>query len=96
MAPVTFAPAGAMTPSAEFLYRIPVINANSVDPDQTQHSVASDLSLHCLATTHLRVSRIKWVNIQFLMQILYLYTNFEFSRCCPTMTTVTKTSFCQV
>ena len=77
-------------------YKIPVINANCVDPDQTQHSVASDLSLRCLPTTHLRVSRIKWVNIQFLMQILYLYTNFEFSRCCPVMTTVTKTSFCQV
>ena len=23
-------------------------NANSVDPDQTPHSVASDLGLHCL------------------------------------------------
>ena len=28
---------------------IPVFSANSVDPDQTPRSVASDLGLHCLA-----------------------------------------------
>ena len=27
---------------------IPVLNANSVDPDQTPRSAASDLGLHCL------------------------------------------------
>ena len=27
---------------------MPVVNANSVDPDQTPRSVASDLGLHCL------------------------------------------------
>ena len=27
---------------------IPVFNANSVDPDQTPRSAASDLGLHCL------------------------------------------------
>ena len=27
---------------------IPVFNANSVDPDQTPRSAASDLDLHCL------------------------------------------------
>ena len=31
--------------------------ANNVDPDQTPHSVASDLCLHCLPMTILRVSR---------------------------------------
>ena len=30
------------------LIAIPVFNANSVDPDQTPRSVASDLGLHCL------------------------------------------------
>ena len=30
---------------------IPVLNANNVDPDQTPHSVASDLGLHCLLIT---------------------------------------------
>ena len=29
--------------------------ANSGDPDQTSHSVASDLGLHCLPVTHLGV-----------------------------------------
>ena len=30
--------------------------ANSGDPDQTPHSAASDLCLHCLSITVLRVS----------------------------------------
>ena len=35
--------------------------ANSGDPDQMPHSAASDLGLHCLPVTLLRVSRLKWV-----------------------------------
>ena len=35
--------------------------ANSGDPDQTPHSAASDLGLHCLPSTLLRVSRLQWV-----------------------------------
>ena len=31
--------------------------ANNVDPDQMPHNVASDLGLHCLPMTLLRVSR---------------------------------------
>ena len=27
---------------------MPVVNANSVDPDQMSHSAAFDLGLHCL------------------------------------------------
>ena len=30
------------------LIRIPILNANSVDPDQTPRSAASDQGLHCL------------------------------------------------
>ena len=41
---------------------MPVINANSVDPDQTQRSAASDLGLHCLQMSHLWDARHKWVN----------------------------------
>ena len=33
---------------------IPVINANCVESDQTLHSVASDLCLHCLPITFCR------------------------------------------
>ena len=36
---------------------IPVFNANSVDPDQTPRSAASDLGLHCLPMD----ARHKWV-----------------------------------
>ena len=36
---------------------------NSGDPDQTPCSVASDLGLHCLPNTLLRVSRLQWVNV---------------------------------
>ena len=35
--------------------------ANSVDPDQTPHSAASDLSLHCLPMSLLSEARYKWV-----------------------------------
>ena len=34
--------------------------ANSGDPDQTPHSAASDLGLHCLASTLLGVSKLQW------------------------------------
>ena len=37
--------------------------ANSEDPDQTPRSAASDLGLHCLPVTLLRVSRLQWVKI---------------------------------
>ena len=38
--------------------------ANSGDPDQMPHSVASDLGMHCLPITGtlLRVSQLQWVN----------------------------------
>ena len=36
--------------------------ANSGDPDQTPHSAASDLDLHCLPKTRFGVSRLQWVN----------------------------------
>ena len=41
---------------------MPVINANSIDPDQTPRSAASDLGLHCLPMSHLWDVRHKWVN----------------------------------
>ena len=36
--------------------------ANSGDPDQTPHPVATDLGLHYLPNTLLGVSRLQWVN----------------------------------
>ena len=39
--------------------------ANSGDPDQMPCSTASDLGLHCLPITLLRVSRLQWVNIVY-------------------------------
>ena len=40
-----------------------MIYANIVDSDQMLHSVASDLGLHYLPITLLRVSQLKWVNL---------------------------------
>ena len=40
---------------------IPVFSANSVDPDQTPCSSASDLRLHCLPMSLLWEARHKWV-----------------------------------
>ena len=37
--------------------------ADSGNPDQMPHSVASDLGLHCLPVAFLRVSRLQWVNV---------------------------------
>ena len=40
--------------------------ANSGEPDQTPQNAASDLVVHCLPTSFLGVSRLKWVNTQTL------------------------------
>ena len=45
-----------------FIIEIPVLNANSIDPDQMLHSAASDLDLHCLPASLLWDTRHKWVN----------------------------------
>ena len=37
--------------------------ANTGDPDQTPRSAASDLGLHCLLITLLRVSRLHWISV---------------------------------
>ena len=39
--------------------------ANIEDPDQMLHSAASDLDLHCLPVTLLRVSRLQWFKDPF-------------------------------
>ena len=39
--------------------------ANSEDPDQTSHSVGSDLGLHCLLIILLGVSRLNWVKEKY-------------------------------
>ena len=41
---------------------IHALNANSVDPDQTPRSVASDLGLHCLPLSQLGNARHRWVD----------------------------------
>ena len=38
-----------------------ILLANTVDPNQTPHYVASDLGLHCLPMTPIRVTRSEWV-----------------------------------
>ena len=45
-------------------YRIPVLNANSVDPDDTPFSAASDLGLHCLPIPLLWDTRHEWVSVR--------------------------------
>ena len=44
--------------------------ANSGDPDQTLHSVVSDLGLHCLPITLLGVSGLQWVKKKLLYKVL--------------------------
>ena len=45
---------------------IPVVNTNSINPYETQHSEASDVGLHYLPIYLLLVSRPKWANISRL------------------------------
>ena len=44
-----------------YYIEIPVFNANSVDPDQTPRSAASDLGLHCLPMSLLWDTNHIWV-----------------------------------
>ena len=48
--------------------------ANSGDPDQTPCSAASDLGLHCLPITLLRVSQLQWVKSYFRENTKYTIT----------------------
>ena len=53
-------------------------NANSVDPDQMLHSVASDLGLHCLPMSFLWDARHKWVNDpKQLKPDVHVYAKFK-------------------
>ena len=45
--------------------------ANSEDPDQTLHSAASDLGLHCLPVTLLGISRLQWVNLVIFLHVVF-------------------------
>ena len=50
--------------------------ANSGDPDQAPHSVASALGLHCLPNTLLGVSRLQWVNHNDFLMNQYIVISF--------------------
>ena len=43
--------------------------ANSGEPDQTPHSAASDVVLHCLRMSHKKDARLRWVQASFIFQI---------------------------
>ena len=45
---------------------ISAFNANSVGPDQTPRTAASDLGLHCLSMSLLWNARYKWFNVPLL------------------------------
>ena len=49
--------------------KITVFNVNSIDPDQTPHSAASDLGLHCLLMSLLWDARLKWVKMPYLLNV---------------------------
>ena len=58
-----------------FLWKI--LLANDVNPYQTPHDVASDLGLHCLPMTRLRVSRYyEWVKALLFAISLNFFDGF--------------------
>ena len=46
------------------------MQANSGDPDQTPHSVASDLGLHYLPMSHKKDARHIWVKMQLFASLI--------------------------
>ena len=56
---------------------IPVFNANSVDPDQTPRTAASDLGIHFLPMSHLWDARFKWANWFALLITKTCLYNFD-------------------
>ena len=40
-------------------FKLNILYTKSEDPDQTPHSVASDLGLYCLPTSHKKGARLK-------------------------------------
>ena len=57
---------------------IPVVSANSVDPDQTLQNAASDLGLHCLHPYLLWDARFKCVNLHGPPHIHFKGTDYTF------------------
>ena len=56
--------------------------AKSGDPDQMPHSVASVLDLQCLPVTLLWVSRLQWVNANFIKScIVVIFVLFGYLNC---------------
>ena len=55
--------------SLPYFTEIPVFNANGVDPEQTPHSVASDLDLNCFPMSLLWDARHKRVKIDIIKNV---------------------------
>ena len=53
------------------------MQANSGDPDQTPHFVASDLGLHYLPMSHKRDARHIWVKNAIILLISYELQKFR-------------------
>ena len=61
-----------------YFIKIPLFNANRVDPDQTPRSAASDLGLYCSPMSLLWNTRHKWVNdYESLNQRLFKTTTWN-------------------
>ena len=56
-----------------FYFEYKFLKANSVDPDQTPHSAASELGLHCLPRSRLWEARHIWDKTDFL----YVFSNLQ-------------------
>ena len=51
------------------------MQANSGDPDQTPHSVASDLGLHCLPMSYKKHARHIWLKMQLFCYLIIVPEN---------------------
>ena len=60
-----------------FKFQKKIKQANSGDPDQTPHSVASDLGLHCLPMSHKKDALHIWVKNAIILQSHKSSTNLR-------------------
>ena len=56
---------------------MPVVNANSVDPDQMPCSAAADLGLHCLPMSHLYLWDIRHKRMNNICVLVICYVVFS-------------------
>ena len=74
-----------------FLWKI--LLANNIDPDQMPHYVGSDVGLHCLPMTLLRVTKSEWVKCKTHILPFKMHELLSDKKCRPRFTSANILKF---